>query len=216
MTPTQTLHPGWTVQLAIHRAVRRDARRLSAALAADVGQASAKAIRDYWNETAAQLHDHHVLEDRVVWPLMAQRLGHRVDALLSRNAHEHQEMAAAMNSFDIDLAAEIADTTAARASLQQLVAAIETHLGHEESDVLPLIPEAFTLEDIAFFSDESAKTNPPNKFLPWLLDDATDTDAAFFTERLPAVVRIELETHWAPQRRITVDAIRLYRAAAAT
>jgi hypothetical protein len=39
--------------------------------------------------TAAQLHHHHEFEDTVVWPLMGERLGARVDGLLPRNFDEH-------------------------------------------------------------------------------------------------------------------------------
>jgi hypothetical protein len=126
---------------------------------------------------------------------MRERLGDRVDALLTRNAHEHQSMAAAMEKFDTALAATTIDTVAARNALEHVVEAIETHLAHEEADVLPLIPEAFTFEDVAFFSKASAQTNPPSAFLPWVLDDATDADLAFFTEHMAPAVRTELETH---------------------
>jgi iron-sulfur cluster repair protein YtfE (RIC family) len=205
MTTTPT-HPGWTVQLAIHRAVRRDAARLSAALT-EGRDTPPEVIRDYWNETAAQLHDHHVFEDTIVWPLMGERLGERVDALLARNAREHLAMATAMEDFDTTLSTMTTSATATRRALQHMVEAIETHLAHEEADVLPLIPEAFTLEDMAFFSTESAKTNPPEAFLPWVLDNATVADLDFFTRIMPAPIRTELESHWIPQRRIKMDAL---------
>jgi len=204
-TPTTTLHPGWKVQLAVHRAVRRDTARLAAALAD--GSAPPAAVQAYWAATAEQLHEHHVFEDNVVWPLMAERLEGRVAALLGRNANEHVAMAAAMDNFDRAVAALATDTGAARVALAQLHDAIETHLGHEEAEVLPLIPEAFTIEDVMFFSTESAKTNPAPAFLPWLLDDAPDDDVAFFTGPMPDPVRAALESEWTPRWRATVDAL---------
>lgn len=203
---TTSTHPGWTVQLAIHRAVRRDAARLSAALT-DGRKTPPAAIRDYWSATAAQLHDHHVFEDTIVWPLMRERLGDSVDALLTRNAREHLAMAVAMEDFGTAVSTMTTNDGAARVALQQMVEAIENHLADEEADVLPLIPEAFTLEDMAFFSAESAKTNPPQAFLPWVLDDAADADLIFFTRIMPAAIRTQLESRWIPQRRIKVDAL---------
>lgn len=211
MTTTTPMNPGWRVQLAIHRAVRRDATRLAIALA-DGGEASIAVVRAYWAVTAAQLHHHHEFEDTVVWPLMGERLGDRVGALLARNAHEHQVMASAMDGFDTALATT--DAAGARAALGRMQQTIETHLAHEEADVLPLIPEAFTLEDIAFFQAEDAKTNAPSVFLPWMLDDAPDEDLAFFTGPMPPPVRDQLDSEWTPNWRKSVEALRLKEPAA--
>jgi len=207
MTTTTPTNPGWRIQLAIHRAVRRDVSRLSAALAEGKGT-PAGAVQAYWSVTAAQLHHHHEFEDTVVWPLMGERLGARVDGLLARNGHEHQVMAAAMEQFVAAFSTASTDTAPARAALGQMEVAIETHLAHEEADVLPLIPEAFTMDDIAFFQAEDAKTNAANVFLPWMLDDAPEADVAFFTGAMPAPVREQLESAWMPQWLQTVDAVR--------
>jgi len=204
---TTPQNPGWRVQLAVHRAVRRDVNRLADALAEGRG-ISAAAIRAYWTETAFQLHHHHEFEDTVVWPLMGERLGDRVDVLLARNAQEHVDMAGAMERFGTAVATMSTDTSAARVALGQMEQAIDIHLAHEEADVLPLIPEAFTLEDIGFFQAESAKGNPAPAILPWLLDDAPEADLAFFTAPMPAPARTELESNWMPQWRKRVDALR--------
>lgn len=205
MTTTSPTNPGWRMQMAIHRAVRRDVARLSIALGGS--GVPADAVRAYWAVTAAQLHHHHEFEDTVIWPLMRGRLGDRGDALLTRNAHEHELMAAAMDEFDTAVAGT--DPAAAGVVLAQMREAIESHLDHEEADVLPLTPEAFTADDFAYFQAESAKTNTPDAFLPWMLDDAPAEDLAFFTERMPAPVRAQLESDWMPKRRVTVEALRL-------
>lgn len=204
MTTTTPANPGWRVQLAIHRAVRRDVARLGAALQGGPGVADA-AI-SYWDVTASQLHHHHEFEDAVVWPLLGERLGGRVESLLARNLEEHGVMAAAMDGFDAALRAG-ADAGDAPAALVRLAEAVEHHLAHEEADVLPLIPEAFTMEDIAYFQAEDAKTNPAAEFLPWMLDDAPEADVAFFTGRLPAPVLDLLTSNWSPARRRLVDSI---------
>lgn len=201
-------NPGWRVQIAIHRAARRDATRLAVALAGG-HEMPAEAVRAYWNVTADQLHHHHEFEDTVVWPLLGERLGNRVEALLARNAHEHEGMGSAMDEFDSTLGTMTTDPAAAREALGRMREAIETHLAHEEADVLPLIPEAFSLEDIAFFQAEDAKTNAPSVFLPWMLDDAPEADLAFFTGPMPAPVRAELESSWMPQRLLTIEALGL-------
>lgn len=208
MPTTTPTNPGWRVQLAIHRAVRRDASRLAIALG-EGHELRMEAVRAYWNVTAAQLHHHHEFEDTVVWPLLGERLGDRVAALLARNADEHRVMAATMDEFDVALGTITTDAAAAREALSRMQDAVDTHLAHEEADVLPLIPVAFTLDDIAFFQAEDAKTNAPNVFLPWMLDDAPQADFAFFTGPMPAPVRAQLESSWMPQRQVTVEALNL-------
>lgn len=206
MTATSPTNPGWRVQLAIHRAVRRDITRLAAALA-DGDEVPAEAVRAYWAVTAAQLHHHHELEDTVITPLMAERMGDRVESLLTRNARQHQVMAATMDEFDTALTTS--DISAAGAALGRMQQAIEAHLAAEEADLLPLIPEAFTPDDISHFQAESAKTNTASDFLPWMLDDAPDEDLAFFTATMPGPVLAQLESDWMPKRRMTVESLRL-------
>jgi iron-sulfur cluster repair protein YtfE (RIC family) len=207
MTNPSTSHPGWRVQIAIHRAVRRDLRRLSAAMPGNHDRLPA-IIGDYWSVTNTQLREHHLLEDGLIWPLMRQRLGGRVDAVLDRNEAEHGANTAAMDAFTSAVSATSADATVARAALAQLDDTIEKHLGHEEADVLPLIPEAFTADDVLFFSAEAMKTNPPQVFLPWLLDEAPNDDVAFFMAPMPPSLRYDLESSWTPPWRMRVEALR--------
>jgi hypothetical protein len=212
-TTTTTTNPGWRIQLAVHQAVRRDVTRLSAALAGG-GDVPVEAARAYWSVTAAQLHHHHELEDAVISPLMVERLGDRVETLLTRNSQEHEVMAATMDEFDSALAAsDIAPAGAALARMQQ---AIEAHLAAEEADLLPLIPDAFTPDDIAYVQAESTKTNAASAFLPWMLDDAPEEDLAFFTATMPAPVVAQLESDWMPKRQMTVEALCLTGPVAAT
>lgn len=204
---TDPIHPGWRIQLAIHRAVRRDISRLVEALGRD-RDLEAEVLLAYWTVVKGQLHHHHVLEDTVIWPLLGERMGDQVGALLARNEEEHRMMARAMDGFDASLRTMTADATSARAALGELQAAVGTHLDHEEADVLPLIPEAFTMEDIAYFRAEDQKTNAPDVFLPWMLDEASEDDVAFFVGAMPPSVREILQASWMPRWLETVDTLR--------
>jgi uncharacterized protein (TIGR03086 family) len=196
------------MQLAVHQAVRRDLARLAGALAPGVSS-SPESVRTYWADFASALHHHHELEDKVIWPLMGDRLGGRVDGLLAVNAQEHASMSAAMDGFEATLANFVADPSTARAALSSMTARIAAHLEHEEAEVLPLIPDAFTPDDVAFFQSESAKVDPPARFLPWVLDDADDDVVTFFTSEMPPPVRTLLESSWIPHRRMRLDCITL-------
>lgn len=196
------------MQLAVHQAVRRDLARLAGALAPGVGP-SPESLRTYWADFASALHHHHELEDAVMWPLMGQRLGGQVDAILAVNAQEHESMSAAMDGFEATLANFPADGSTARAALASMTEQIAAHLEHEEAEVLPLIPDVFSPDDVAFFRAESAKVDPPDRFLPWVLDDADDDVVAFFISEMPPPVRTLLESSWIPHRRMRLDCIAL-------
>lgn len=206
MTVTTEIHPGWSVQLAIHRAVRRDLARLATAFDADV-PASADAIRAYWADFASALHHHHEFEDTVAWPLLARRLEGRADALLARNAAQHASMSAALDACEAAIASMTTDRSAARERLADATDAINSHLDDEEADVLPLIPGAIDADDVAYFMAESAKLEPPEVFLPWVLDDAADADVAFFARVVPPPVHAALEGTWLPNRRMRLDSV---------
>lgn len=200
-------HPGWRVQLAVHRAVRRDVRRLWAALAEGRDTPPA-AIRSYWKVTAEQLHHHHELEDTLAVPMMRERLGPSFDALFARNVQEHVVMAIAMDKFDTVLSTTT-DPAPARLALEQMDRAIELHLSHEEADVLPLVPESLSIDDVGDISAEAAKLDPPEVFLPWLLDDAPKEDLAYYTVPMPDPMRSAFTSTWLPERQKLVDALRL-------
>ncbi|MDQ4091044.1 MAG: hemerythrin domain-containing protein [Actinomycetota bacterium] len=203
---TEPSSPGVRIQHAIHGAVRRDADRLSSALGSDRAP-SPNAVRAFWADMRFQLHHHHEFEDTVVWPLVRRRLGARVDALLDRNADEHEAMGEAMAHFDAVVSAEPLDRAVALAALERMRAAIDLHLAHEEADVLPLLEEGLTPEDFPMLLAASAKDNPPSAFLPWVLDDASDETVAFIGGRLPDAVAAQLAEVWAPHRRTVVDAL---------
>ena len=204
--PTQvTGHPGVAIQHAVHAAVRRDIDRLVGALGSD--RAPAHAIRDYAAEFLFQLHHHHTFEDAAIWPLLGERLGDPVTSLLDRNLAEHGDVVAAVDAFTEAIGRLDGDVGDALATAESMRDVVTRHLAHEESDVIPLIPESFTLEDVGRFQVESAVENPPERFLPWLLESAPEPVASDFRTMLPAPVLELLTTSWMPVRQSTVDAL---------
>jgi hypothetical protein len=200
-TPT---NPGIVIQLAVHDAVRRDVTRLSAALADD--GAAGEAVRNFWHVLRFQLHQHHEFEDTHVWPLVRERLGTGVDALLDRNLDEHEVMGRAMDGFDALVSAEPLDHAGARLAADAMRTAIDIHLTHEEADVLPLLAQALTVDDIPVLQAQAAEGNPPDALLPWVVDDASDETLAFFG-KLPEPVKALLTEVWLPRRMTLVDAL---------
>jgi hemerythrin-like domain-containing protein len=195
-TTTAALHPGVAVQYAIHGALRRDMDRLVGALSTyDVPD---DAVGAYAAEFLFQLHHHHTFEDDAVWPLMGERLGESVTSLLDRNRAEHTDVVASVDAFTTSVTPLGTDRASALAAATRMRDVVSTHLAHEEADVIPLAPDAFTMEDVARFQAESAKENPPDRFLPWVLESAAEPIAAGFHGTLPPQVQELLATAWMP------------------
>src|SRR4051812_45925566 len=92
--------------LAIHGAIRRDLARLAQAVgvladpnvsAADRA-AGAAGLASYWTCFAQQLHHHHVIEDREIWPYLRGALGARSGQVLDAMEAEHGAIDAAQAS----------------------------------------------------------------------------------------------------------------------
>ncbi len=114
-----------------------------------------------------------------------------------------------MDACEAAIASMTTERAAARERLAEATDAINRHLDDEEADVLPLIPGAVDADDVAYFMAESAKLDPPEVFLPWVLDDAADADVAFFARVVPAPVHAVLEQAWLPSRRMRLDSVAL-------
>jgi hemerythrin-like domain-containing protein len=198
-------NPGIAIQYAIHGAVRRDMSRLVEVLGRP-GAAPA-AVTDYAVEFLDHLHHHHTFEDAEVWPVMGQRLGPAVSALLERNAAVHGRIEAAVAAFAGEIERLDDDPTAAHAAAVRMSEVVSEHLDHEEAEVIPLVADVFTLDDFARFQALSAEQDPPPRFLPWLLDDAPEPVAAAFTAALPPPVQEQLSTTWMPVWQAKVDAL---------
>ncbi|HTY72998.1 MAG TPA: hemerythrin domain-containing protein [Actinomycetes bacterium] len=201
---TTTLHPGVAVQYAVHAAVRRDMDRLVGSLGTHA--APDAAVLGYAEEFLFQLHHHHTFEDDAVWPLMRERLGDMTD-LLDRNLAEHADVVASVEDFAAEVQHLDGDRDPARAAAVRMREVVSLHLAHEEADVIPFVPQAFTLDDVARFQALSAEENPPSRFLPWVLESAPPPIAAGFAAVLPAPVQQALTDTWMPAWQAKVDAL---------
>ncbi len=191
---------------AIHAGLRRDAARLES-LAPQLerpGGAPADGPQG-WATFRQVLHVHHGAEDDDLWPALRSHLTdetdlHQVDLMVA----EHRGLAAAIDAVDQALAGGVGVTVAAR----ELGAVLGAHLDHEEQHVFPLLERHLSRREWRRFLRTERRRRPPRErpeFLTWVLEEASDEDAAAVLSELPRparlVYRVILRPRYAARRR---------------
>ncbi len=182
----------------IHAALRRDLARFAAAVddASPDSECLAGLRRD-WTAFSRQLHDHHVAEDQLVWPVLGLRAGEAAGAVLASMTAEHATIDPALADVDLALAAgtDSADDPNLgdlRAALTRVHNLLEAHLTHEETDAIPLVRRYLTsadLDHVAAVQRRRAGLGGAKAFLPWVLDEASPADRDHVLHQLPPPLR---------------------------
>jgi hypothetical protein len=128
---------------------------------------------------------HHAAEDDDLWPVLRGHLTddedlHQLDLMVA----EHRDLTAAIEAVDAALASGVGVTTAAR----ELGETLGGHLDHEEQRVFPLLERHLSQREWrGFLLTERRRRSPRERpeFLTWVLDDASDADAAAVMAELP-------------------------------
>jgi hypothetical protein len=191
---------------AIHAGLRRDAARLQAlAPQLERGNGGLGAVPKGWTTFRQTLQVHHAAEDDDLWPVLRSHLTetedlHQLDLMVA----EHRGLTAAIQAVDAALANGVGVTTAA----QELGNVLGNHLDHEEQQVFPLLERHLSRGEWRRFllterRRRSARERP--EFLTWVLDNASDEDAAAVLAELPRpahlVYRRVLRPRYEAQRR---------------
>ncbi|HEU5266482.1 MAG TPA: hemerythrin domain-containing protein, partial [Jatrophihabitans sp.] len=191
-----------TMMYVAHNAFIRDLHRLTEACVDN--RAFTPATVAGWRGFVEQLHLHHRAEDASLWPrLRAQPLRWDEVAVLDAMELEHAGLEVllerAENAF-ADCRADALDT-----ALRALTEALTGHLRHEEDEALPLVAAHLDARDWDDFVDEARRlqggVGGAAKYLPWLLDGATDDTRARVLRLLPPPVRMLYRRVWAPRYR---------------
>jgi hemerythrin-like domain-containing protein len=192
-----------TMMFAMHDALRRELVRIAKITARpdpDPRQVLRTAIG--WEMLKSYLLVHHTSEDDALWPPMAEHLAGRPDGLAVMEAmeSEHAAIDPLLNAID----AAVADADGGSQRLGDLTDALATtltgHLGHEETEALPLIDATLPPEQWQHFTEvhRSRIGADVPRYLPWLLDDATPASAAAVLDLLPGGARDTYAGAWQP------------------
>lgn len=161
MTATE---PGWALARLqeVHEGIRADLATLEQAVAAldggrpDAEQAAAAladlsfrkpgwSLRAFCAEFCSFIHDHHAVENAVVFPSVLRFAGDRpgIKETVARLRAEHQQLVAYVDEAEQAIAA-LPDTgaaTAAQAVIGRLAAHLTAHLAYEEESLAEALNE---------------------------------------------------------------------------
>jgi len=158
-----------------------------------------------WATFRQTLQVHHAAEDDDLWPVLRSHLTddedvHQLDLMVE----EHRGLTAAIGAVDAALTSGVGVTTAVR----ELGEILRGHLDHEEQRVFPLLERHLSRREWrGFLLTERRRRSPRERpeFLAWVLDDASDEDAAAVMTELPRpahlVYRWLLRPRYVAQRR---------------
>ncbi|MEV8511597.1 hemerythrin domain-containing protein [Dactylosporangium sp. NPDC051484] len=181
----------------VHQVYRRELRLL-ATLVADVAEGDhdrAAVVGEHLTDITDSLHEHHVGEDSLLWPLLLDRAGPQAD-LVHRMEKQHGELhellreVAELNPRWREKAAA-ADRDRLAGIVDRVSALTDEHLTDEERNVLPLIRQHITPDEWQAFEVRGRDSIPQEKALVFLgigLEDATPHEREKLVGGLPPEV----------------------------
>jgi iron-sulfur cluster repair protein YtfE (RIC family) len=186
----------FTVMYATHRAFRRDLQRLAAAVRA--GRGDAPQVRAGWDNFNHQLHNHHSVEDRALWPQVVAKVADRPDdlKLLEEMEAEHAELGPRIDAVDAGVKSGAPDLAARIDDLYQVM---DSHFTHEENSALPLIQDVLSPKEWRTFGLANAKNlgiKGVAVYIPWVIDDASPDDKRQFLGEFPPPLRVVNKLVW--------------------
>jgi hypothetical protein len=192
--------PDLTVFTVVHRALRRDGGRLASALA-DLcagDTARARALRRWYGGYHAELDMHHMLEDHLWFPVLAERVPTYAEHA-DRIEREHHLLDDALRGVAVALDRVVGSEAAtparrdAHAAACELTSLVDLHVGFEDADILPLFVRHFT-EDEYREIEARARTLLELRRLPfamsWLMNAAAPGERTRMLARAPMALKL--------------------------
>jgi hemerythrin-like domain-containing protein len=192
--------PETAQMVVIHKALRREFSLLPRLVGTVqvTDSARARLLTGHAELLLLFLHTHHDGEDRLLWPLLADRVP-SAKKLTETMEQQHRTMDALIGTIRPELTDWSAGDSTARerlaVHLTQLDAALAGHLDAEEAEVLPLVHEYVTVAEWEAMEKDASKHMPRNPrvglvMAGMVLEDATPAERAWFMNELPAAARL--------------------------
>lgn len=186
----------------VHDAFRRELERLARVTAK--GGDEPRIILSTaagWEMFKRYLRVHHTSEDDTVWGVLETTLADRPSesALLAAMEEEHAAIDPLLASIDEALADRDGGPSRLGGLIDTLATKLGGHLTHEEADGLELIDAFLTEEQWMTFAavhrDRIGNSEIP-RYLPWMLDEATDERKAEVLSKVPEAARLAYHDEW--------------------
>jgi len=201
-TPSQSEPLDMTMMYAIHTALRRDLGNIArGARAAGDDPTRLIATNFGWGLFKQFLTLHHNTEDATLWPRMRELVADQPDELelLDAMEAEHAKIDPLLLAIDTALDDREGGHDRLDDLTDELAHAVGGHLTHEETDALPLIGRVLPFADWVRFGDEQRSrvgVDAAKKYLPWLLDDATEEQTAGVLSFIPPPLHELYRNSW--------------------
>ena len=190
-----------TAYRLVHRALTDGAARLAASVADSrpgVDRERLVALRRWYSGYERELDLHHRLEDDRFFPALAARVPTMVEHE-PRLVAEHELIVTAMRRTGRALAAVVrpggATVAAHREAVEataELSARMDSHIGYEDADILPLFVRHMDAEEYEAI-EEAAKRDGSLRTMaftiPFIMEAADDEERAALLDDAPAVLR---------------------------
>ncbi|MGW2180546.1 hemerythrin domain-containing protein [Streptomyces sp. NPDC001732] len=174
----------------MHVAMRRDARRLTAAAPRLAATGPAPAVAEWWHRLRDVIDWHHRSEDELLWPELLRRLPGAEDVARTLDG-DHAELDAAMDGVSAALrpGADPAAVTPAAARFDEV---LHEHLAEEEKAVFPLFAR-LDARDYLALEQRLVRTAPRGVLTylpPWMFDGAEQRSVSLVAATMPPPVRL--------------------------
>jgi iron-sulfur cluster repair protein YtfE (RIC family) len=190
-----------TMMYAVHDAFRRELGRLARISArTDDDPQRVLSVAAGWEMLKTYLRVHDGSENDGLWPAMRLALAHSRDeaALVEAMEAEHAAIDPMLAAVDEALADPEAGPGRLAELIDGLASSVSAHLRHEEREGLPLIDSVLSEEEWQSFSEIHRQRIGAhvNRYLPWLLDGATEDKIAHILARVPQPARLACQSEW--------------------
>ncbi|MGH3491997.1 MAG: hemerythrin domain-containing protein [Sciscionella sp.] len=190
-----TSAPDLTMLRLIHAALRRDIARLLTGVRTVPIE---RGVVDQWELFAKHLTGHHTSEDRLVWPVLAERGGDAAVDVIAAMNDEHGQIEPVLVEVTDGFRRHVAAPSQGSwdeltATLERFGEMLEGHLRHEESAAIPLVEQYLTAADIERVGEQTrreAGIRGARVFLPWVLEEAPAGDTAHVLTEMPPPFRL--------------------------
>ncbi|MEV0378658.1 hemerythrin domain-containing protein [Nonomuraea sp. NPDC050643] len=185
--------------VVVHRLFRRELK-LAPELIRRVtpgDTARAAVLAAHVKEILAGLHHHHEAEDKLLWPLLLERvtfeteLVNTMEAQHERVADHIEALSGLIPAWERSAAAEDGERVAA--TIERLHDDLLVHLDQEEERILPLVSEHVTKQEWDRLGEYGRSHLSKERLLIQLgalLEDATDWERQAFLGLLPLPARV--------------------------